>query len=131
MRPNKNSRRSILKAHRRLRRKSWSKNSCLVYVLREAIHKPPRYVGQTRAHESVRLHYHIKTAQTRPRSPVERWIASLLANGAAPIIEVIDRQGIWDISEAVWIDRLRSAGADLLNVLSVVPLAGASQNTSS
>jgi hypothetical protein len=53
-------------------------------------------------------------------SPVETWVANIIGNGGMPIIEVIDKQGMWDISEAVWIDRLRMQGCKLLNVSSLV-----------
>lgn len=33
---------------------------------------------------------------------------------------MLDDQGTWDITEAVWIDRLTRDGADLLNVASRV-----------
>lgn len=117
------SRKKALKAHRRLRRKVWTKKSCLVYVLREAPGMPIRYVGQTRVLETERLRWHIKAVRRGKRtSPAMRWIAALLDQGITPTIEIIDRNGIWDVSEAVWIDRLRRGDADLLNVMSVVPL---------
>jgi len=116
------SRRKLKQRHRRERRKH-PKNWCLVYVLREASGLPARYVGQTRLHPSERLRWHLKGLRDRQAAGQKltrlmEWMASL---PVAPIIEVIDENGIWDISEAVWIDRLRAAGEPLFNVLSVVP----------
>jgi hypothetical protein len=69
-----------------------------------------------------RLRWHFKTLrkdinQGRRLSRVQQWLSSL---DSPPIIEVIDPKGIWDISEVVWIDRLRNAGHPLLNVQSLV-----------
>lgn len=113
---------------RRIRR-AHSKAWCLVYVLREAPGKPPRYVGQTRTLPENRLWWHFKGArqareQGKRLTAAQRWIDGLVTAGTPPIIEVIDKNGIWDISEAVWIDRLRQAGADLLNHSALVAIQG-------
>jgi hypothetical protein len=50
-----------------------------------------------------------------------QWLRNVMAMGRTPIIEVIDPDGVWDTSEAVWIDRLIAAGHPLTNVLSLVP----------
>lgn len=109
---------------RKLRRRN-GKSWCLVYILKADAASSPVYVGQTRTLPDIRLAYHIEKLNCKMRnyqrlSPVEAWIANIIGSGRKPIIEVIDREGIWDISEAVWIDRLRSQGNALLNVLSVV-----------
>lgn len=105
--------------HRRLRRSS-PKSWCLVYALKHEgqIH----YVGQTRLLPQQRLKWHFKEIWKRQMhgwhmSPVMRWLESL---GCEPQIEVLDRNGIWDISEAVWIDRCRRDGEPLKNVASVI-----------
>jgi hypothetical protein len=54
-------------------------------------------------------------------SPVQRWLANLLGTGRRPVIEVLVQKGVRDVTEAVWIDRLRREGVNLLNVDSVVP----------
>jgi hypothetical protein len=59
-------------------------------------------------------------AQCRRMSPYQIWLADQLEKNRPPTIEMIDEKGIWDISEAVWIDRLRHQGHQLLNVASVV-----------
>jgi hypothetical protein len=53
-------------------------------------------------------------------SPVGAWLLALHAKDLQPKIVVIDNDAKWDISEAVWIDRLRREGAKLLNVASLV-----------
>jgi hypothetical protein len=115
------SRGRLLKQHRSLRRKK-PKTWCIVYILREAPGMPARYVGQTRLDPAERLRWHLKDVRKRQEgslrlSPVKAWIADL---SAPPIVEVLDANGIWDVSEAVWIDRLRTRGEPLLNVQSVV-----------
>jgi hypothetical protein len=111
-----------MKAHSYAKRQNSGKNRCKVYVLREAPGMPIRYVGQTRQTLAKRLNGHMKELRKRQEcglwlSKAQKWIATL---PTPPIIELIDAKGIWDISEAVWIDRLRTRGEPLLNVLSVV-----------
>ena len=57
----------------------------------------------------------------RRLSMAQQWLRNVMAMGRTPIIEVIDPDGVWDTSEAVWIDRLIAAGHPLTNVLSLVP----------
>lgn len=113
------------RAWRRVRR-SKAKSWCLVYALREAEGMPIKYVGQTRILPANRLRFHIKAAtervQKRERlSPVQGWVHSLLLAGKEPVIEVLDGNGVWDVSEAAWIERLIAGGERLLNVSSVLP----------
>jgi hypothetical protein len=112
----------VRRAAKKKAKKRPTKTWCRVYVLREAEGKPIRYVGQTRLELQDRLRWHFKGIQEHRvngwgLSKAQKWIASL---PAPPVIELIDAKGIWDISEAVWIDRLRTRGEPLLNVLSVV-----------
>lgn len=107
---------------RRYRRKQ-AKNWCQIYVLREYAGGPIRYVGQTRQSAEMRLWWHFKDLKRcketgRKLTPVKRWIDGLTS---PPVIDVIEPQGIWDISEAVWIDRLLQRGEPLLNMASLVP----------
>jgi hypothetical protein len=115
-------RKRMIAKHKRFRRKQ-AKNWCQVYVLKETRNGPPKYVGQTRQMPAERLRYHVREMQRAlidcNLTPVQAWLARLLP--ALPIIEVIDANGIWDISEAVWIDRLTTAGNQLYNVASRVP----------
>jgi hypothetical protein len=111
-------------AHRKLRKtkpKSW----CLVYVLREFEGGPIYVVGQTRNSLEIRLSYYLTDIRRRNRlgkrlRPILRWFNGVLEKGKTPFIEAIDVNGIWDVSEIVWIDRLRSQGHPILNVQSVV-----------
>lgn len=107
---------------RRFRRKK-SKKWCRVYVLREVAGGPARYVGQTRQSAEMRLWWHLKDVRRCKErgwglTAVKKWIDKL---PSPPVIEVIEENGIWDISEAVWIDRFRHQGEPLLNKASVVP----------
>ena len=109
--------------HRHLKR-SKPKIWCQVYVL-HAGDGLPRYVGQTTLVPEDRLKYHLndvgkRRARKQRLSPVGTWISGLMASGRYPVLDIIDPNGIWDVSEAVWIDRLRRRGADLLNVLALV-----------
>ena len=110
----KSRRATIRKQRAWLRRRP--KTACRVYVLRAVEGGPIFYVGQTRLAPSERLRWHIKTADGS--TPAKRWIASL---GHAPILEVIDANATWDVTEAVWINRLRERGHPILNVLAIVP----------
>jgi len=112
------SRRKKLRRHRAARRRA-PKNSCIVYVLKETAESAPVYVGQTRLLIEERLRWHIKDMQRGKKAPVAAWLRNL---PAPPVIEALDLNGIWDLSEAVWIDRLRAQGYRLLNVNSVVPM---------
>ena len=116
------SKRRDRRADRRFRRQK-PKNWCLVYVLREAVGMPARYVGQTRQSPDMRLWWHLKDLKRckeegRTLSKAKQWLDSL---AKPPVIEVLDENGQWDISEAVWIDRLLRQGEPLLNVSSIVP----------
>jgi hypothetical protein len=104
-----------LRRHAQIRRKK-RKNWCQVYVLREKDGETPFYVGQTRSLAEERLRWHVIEL-----SPVQRHIQAMRHAGNTPIIQIIDHEGQWDISEAVWIDRLIRDGAKLLNILSRVP----------
>ena len=98
------------------KREGWTKTSCIVYVLRCPVTRDIRYVGQTRLSAEVRLKWHIKNSKKRS-APVSRWIKSL---EYAPIIEIVDSKAVWDITEAVVIDRLIKNNHKLLNVCSVI-----------
>ncbi len=115
------SKRFARKQDRKSRRKK-AKSWCQIYVLRERADSPVRYVGQTRQSPDMRLWWHLKdlkrTKEQRKRlTPVKSWLDGL---SNPPVIEVIDLDGIWDITEAVWIDRLIARGEPLLNLASVV-----------
>lgn len=116
------SRKKQLKAHRKTRRQKAS-NWCFVYGIKEREGAPYRYIGQTRQLPSERLRWHYKEIAKyreigRPLSRFKKWLTKLTE---PPIIEVIDEKGVWDTSEAVWIERYLVAGHPLFNIQSVVP----------
>lgn len=93
------------------KRKSW----CSVYVLKDEA-GTPRYVGQTRCKLSTRMQFHLRQCHAS-NSPVHKW----MREGATKIfIEELDSDAVWDVTEAVWIDRMRRDGHDLFNVAGVV-----------
>jgi hypothetical protein len=116
------SRKKSLKAHRKTRRQK-PKNWCFVYGIKEREGAPYRYIGQTRLLPSERLRWHYKEITRykqigRRLTRFKKWLISLRE---PPIIEVIDENGVWDTSEAVWIERYLVAGHPLFNLQSVVP----------
>jgi hypothetical protein len=111
--------------HRRFLRTK-AKNWCTVYALKDDT-GTTRYIGQTRMILAERLALHwkqmlkdLRTANTL--SPCQQWLLEMRQAMRIVTIEVIDPEGVWDTSEAVWIDRYLFKGADLTNVLSRVPL---------
>lgn len=115
------SRNKLLKKHRKTRRQK-PKNWCFVYGIKEVEGSLYRYIGQTRLLPSERLRWHYKEIAKhrqigRPLTRFKKWLARL---PHPPIIEVIDENGVWDISEAVWIERYLVAGHPLFNIQSVV-----------
>lgn len=106
-------------------KRSQPRNWCYIYALREASSEQYRYVGQTQVHPLKRLHLHFKHVEAALRTssnlaPVCRWLADCRKARNTVAIELLDLEGIWNISEGVWIDRLRFLGHPLLNVQSVV-----------
>ena len=118
------SRSSAKKKHRRLRRRK-GKNWCQVYALRDPDTDEIKYVGQSRQSLPERLGWFVKgigrkKGQGRSLSPVEKWIDAMPGK-RLPVIEPLDEEGVWDVSETVWINRLIADGIDLLNVQLRVP----------
>lgn len=97
------------------------KTGCLVYALLDPETGDIRYVGQTRTPLLARLANHKREAHRRESasqtlSPCLRWVKSILDRGAEPNIKMLDPKGVWDASEAAWIERLTAQGENLLNV---------------
>jgi hypothetical protein len=118
----KKSRQRKHKAFRRRQGEKW----CFVYILRHTLESQPFYVGQTRSHIRDRLDWHIKAIRRKELrgqslSPAQMAIHEMLGDGLEPIIQIIDRKGIWDVTEAVWIDRFKREGVPILNVDGTVP----------
>ena len=111
-----------------LRHNKRPKLACTVYTLRRDPDGPIYYVGQTRCQLHIRLEFHIQKVfqnqhADRKDSPIQAWIRSMLKEGKPVLIQALDENGVWDVSEAVWIDRLLAKGEPLLNVNGVVPRA--------
>jgi hypothetical protein len=99
---------------------------CTVYCMVDLLGGDQVYVGQTRTSLETRLLHHIQFAiKAEDRgiklSPVQRFILERNTTGDLPLMTVLQRNAVWDIAEAVWIDRLTRDGAKLLNVASRVP----------
>jgi hypothetical protein len=116
----KNKRRKKLKHQRK------KKNWCYVYAIHHGDENGPIiYVGQTRLIIEDRLSFHYKdikkaSHQNKKLSPFHKWLNKAINENYKVSISCLDENGIWDISEAVWIDRLIASGHPLLNVASVV-----------
>lgn len=108
MKADPNSKRSLRRRQKRTIRHG-TKLSCFVYALTDEA-GAIRYVGQTRQPLQDRLRWHHRRA--RPDgAPVQRWLCD-----AKPTIVMLDRTATWDVSEILWIEKLRRAGERLLNV---------------
>jgi hypothetical protein len=84
---------------------------CFVYALADEFGNI-RYIGQTRSPLFVRFGYHMKDASKAPNRPLSKWLNESRRN-----IVMIDANGTWDVSEILWIDRLRRDGCKLFNIL--------------
>jgi hypothetical protein len=81
----------------------------------------PRYVGKTVRWLGDRHKAHIRAAQTieMPRLPVHRWIRKQISINAPLVIKLLENvedASIWAERERFWIAKLRSDGANLLNL---------------
>lgn len=89
-----------------------------IYALRDPSTEKARYVGKTVTSLKVRLANHeYKARSGRSITPVSHWILELLAANRHPqIVLLAEPLGRWQDSERQWIAKLRSDGADLLNL---------------
>ncbi len=97
-------------------RRALGKLGCLIYVVTDE-NDNIRYCGQTRCQPDKKVGWLLKGAQKNPNTPFHRW---LLAQESAKLkwrVQVVDHDGRWDVSEILWIERLRNAGHPILNVL--------------
>jgi hypothetical protein len=86
-----------------------------IYVLKESIDGEVRYVGKTVRKLENRLSGHICD---KTRSYRTHWIQSLLRDGVAPVIELIETVPYdqdWVEREKYWIKYYRDAGCNLVN----------------
>lgn len=94
---------------------------CTVYGLYD-VSGNLRYIGQTHCSLYKRLKYFRKQINGKHYtgkhlSPVELWISDCYTREDPVIIRAIDCNATWDVSEIIYIERARAAGAELLNVL--------------
>ncbi len=73
------------------------------------------YVGQTRCKLSVRLKWHMKHLNKR-NTDVYRWMRWRIAAGEAIEIRMLEPHAVWDVSEVIWIERLKAKGIPLTNM---------------
>jgi len=79
-----------------------------IYVLRDPRTNEVRYVGKTVKSLSARLSGHIFSSKSA-RTHRDKWIASLMAHGVRPTIELIEVAfENWAAREAFWISHYRS-----------------------
>lgn len=111
------------KTKQRRKEKRRNRKFCTVYGLYDA-NGELRYIGQTRYKKFHRrrnwLYCNLAIAirQDRRLTPVLKWLFECNKVGYYPVeIRAIDKQAVWDVSEIIYIERARSGGANLLNVL--------------
>jgi hypothetical protein len=92
-------------------KKVYGRSFCFVYALVD-VHGTIRYVGQTRSPLFVRFGFHMKEAHKYPHKKLSSWLLEYDRD-----IVMLDDNGTWNVSEILWIDKLRREGADLLNIL--------------
>lgn len=108
------------KAHDRAFKKMFgykpNRNHCYVYVV--IADGEIRYCGQTRVFNVVeKSKWIIRGARKNPTTPFHNWILDRQAKGLPWDVQIVDRHGQWDVSEILWIQKLRDEGHRLLNVL--------------
>lgn len=91
-------------------------DKCCVYSLSNDDGRP-RYVGMTCGEVRVRLRNHRRMARNGTRRPVYDWMRKYGPDSIyATVLEVVDPDRLYEVEQA-WIARLRSEGADLLNLV--------------
>lgn len=86
-----------------------------VYLLRDPITRRVRYVGQSN-NPKRRLRAHLSQARRVSTLHSRRWIASLLAKGVLPVLEVIEQAENVCERETFWIAFYNACGCDLTNL---------------
>jgi hypothetical protein len=104
-----------LKRRERRHRKRLTKTGCTVYGLRAKSDGVTMYVGQTRCILAKRLRFHVRKISTGT-TRLYQWWRWRLQDGDAVEIFTIDDNATWDVSEVIWIERLRAAGNPLTNM---------------
>ena len=92
----------------------------IIYIIKHPTTREVRYVGQTTMGEK-RFYSHIIHAKFYNRTPIQKFLKSLLDVGLYPIYEVQEICGSRDIldeREIYWINYYKSNGSNLLNITS-------------
>jgi hypothetical protein len=92
------------------------KTDCLIYAVLDE-QKTIRYCGQTRCIPEKKRQWLIKSAKRNPKTPFHAWLLAQIEHETPWSITILDRNGTWDVSEILWIHKLREEGYPLLNVL--------------
>lgn len=114
MKATKGSNKDLKRRERRLR-KRLTKNGCVVYGLRAKSDGVTMYVGQTRCLLAKRYRYHLLKLSAG-KTNLYRWWRWRLEDGDTVEIFSLDDNGVWDVGEVLWIERLRAAGCPLTNM---------------
>lgn len=91
-----------------------------IYVLEHPLSSEVRYLGKTVQDPRRRLQHHMTLARTgRAKTHCANWIRSLLVEGLAPVMRIVetgpDEDG-WKAAEVAWIAKLRTEGVRLTNL---------------
>jgi hypothetical protein len=104
-----------LKRRERRHRKLLTKTGCTVYGLRAKSDGVTMYVGQTRCLLAKRFRFHLRKISTG-KTRLYQWWRWRLQDGDAIEIFSLDDNATWDVSEVIWIERLKAAGNPLTNM---------------
>jgi group I intron endonuclease len=103
-----------------MRRCDLEGKASVIYTLNHPVTGEVRYVGYTtQANPRMRLRGHISDARNKRHAYVQKWVASLLAEGLEPVMVVIEEvpaDGDRVEAERRWIAHFRAAGARLANL---------------
>ena len=107
----------ISQKQRQWRKKTFHhKSDCVVYVVTDD-EGQIRYCGQSRCLPEMKRMWIEKGARKNPHTPFHRWFLDYIKTGRKWKIKIVDANATWDVSEVIWIERLRQSGCPLLNVL--------------
>jgi uncharacterized GH25 family protein len=73
------------------------------------------YVGQTRCLLITRYRFHLLCLKAS-KTEVYKWWRWRLQDGDEVEIFPLEKNATWDVSEVIWIERLRAAGNPLTNM---------------
>lgn len=99
---------------RRFKKKK-DKSRCTVYGIWDG-RDMLRYVGQTRLELEARFASHKKHAFSQSPGYFGDWLAGELKAKRNVTIRALDDNATWNVSEVLWIERMKQEGHPLLNV---------------